>query len=33
MVKQFEETRKIMHSVATNKGANMLKMMSGMRRR
>jgi signal recognition particle subunit SRP54 len=33
LIKQFEETRKIMHSVATNKGANMMKMMSGMRRR
>jgi len=33
LIKQFEETRKIMHSVATNKGANMMKMMSGMRKR
>jgi len=33
LIKQFEETRKIMHSVATNKGANMMKMMSGMRNR
>jgi signal recognition particle subunit SRP54 len=33
LIKQFDETRKIMHNVATNKGANMMKMMSGMRRR
>ena len=33
MIKQFEETRKIMHSVATNKGANMLKMMGGMKKK
>jgi signal recognition particle subunit SRP54 len=33
LIKQFEETRKIMHSVATNKGANLMKMMSGMKRR
>jgi signal recognition particle subunit SRP54 len=33
LIKQFEDTRKIMHSVTTSKGANMLKMMGGMRRR
>ena len=33
MIKQFEETRKIMHSVATGKGANFLKMMGGMKKR
>ena len=33
LIKQFEETRKIMHSVATNKGAGMMKMMSGIRKR
>jgi signal recognition particle subunit SRP54 len=33
LIKQFEETRKIMHSVATNKGGNLMKMMSGMRQR
>jgi signal recognition particle subunit SRP54 len=33
LIKQFEDTRKIMHSVATNKAAGMMKMMSGMRRR
>jgi signal recognition particle subunit SRP54 len=32
MIKQFEETRKIMHSVATGKGANFLKMMGGMKK-
>jgi len=33
LIKQFEETRKIMHNVATNKGANMMKMLGGMNRR
>ncbi|MCL2511902.1 MAG: signal recognition particle protein [Bacteroidales bacterium] len=33
LIKQFEETRKIMHNVATNKGANMMKMLGGMKRR
>ncbi|MCL2041863.1 MAG: signal recognition particle protein [Bacteroidales bacterium] len=33
LIKQFEETRKIMHSVTTGKGAGMMKMMRGMRRR
>ncbi|MDR0364193.1 MAG: signal recognition particle protein [Bacteroidales bacterium] len=32
LIKQFEETRKIMHNVTTNKGKNMMRMMGNKRR-